>query len=206
VRSLEVYLYKRTSHAHYHANYSELDAVLDRVSIHIQPYQKTPNLEYTALPSWSTLDGANAFAIAPQLRRAVRYAVQLAAAYITEDQNQTSFETVRLQANARPLKPEIRNALHRFDVEDTQTQKVLLSTHTLFRQVAHLADAKRVLFLPGSEACMALFVNPDVHLVDIRRVRHTPWAGASTERTPQAYARWVADTDDSLSATASATS
>ena len=54
---------------------------------------------------------------------------------------------------------------------------------------------------------MALFVKPDVHLVDIRRGRHTPGAGASADHTPQAYARWVADTDDdSLSATASATS
>ena len=204
VRPLEVYLYKRQGNTHYHSNYSELDVVLDQVRFHIQPYQKTPNLEFTALPSWSTLEGANAHAVAPQLRRAVRYAVQLAAAYTTEDQ--VSFETVRLQANARPLKPEIRHALHRFDAKSAHTHKVLLSTHTLFRQVAHLAHATRVLFLPGSEACMALFVKPDVHLVDIRRGRQTPGTGASAEGTPQAYARWVADTDDSLSVTASATS
>ena len=208
VRPLEVYLYKRPGNTHYHSNYSELDAVLDQVRFHIQPFQKTPNLEYTALPSWSTLGGANALAVAPPLRRAVRYAVQLAAAYTTEeaDRDKVSFETVRLQANARPLKPEIRHYLHRLDAENAHTQKVLLSTHTLFWQVAHLAQATRVLFLPGSEACMALFVQPDAHLVDIRRGRQTPGAGASADGTPQSYARWVADTDDSLSATVSATS
>ena len=175
VRPLKVYLYKRQGNTHYHSNYTELEAVLDQVTIHIQPYQKTPNFEYTALPSWSTLEGANAFSVAPQLRRAVRYAVQLAAEYTTKevDGDQVSSETVRLQANVHPLKPAIRNALRRFDAEHVPKQKVLLSTHTLFRQVAHLARAKRVCFLPGSEVCMALFVKPDVHLVDIRHVEAT---------------------------------
>ena len=80
---------------------------------------------------------------------------------------------MRLQANAHPLKPAIQNALHRFDAEHVSKQKVLLSTHTLFRRVAHLAHAKRVFFLPGSEVCMALFVKPDAHLVDIRNVEAT---------------------------------
>ena len=50
--------HKRQGNTHYHSNYSELDAALDKVTFHIRPCQKTPNLEvYTALPSWSTLEG-----------------------------------------------------------------------------------------------------------------------------------------------------
>ena len=47
---------------------------------------------------------------------------------------------------------------------------------------------------------------PRAHLHRIHVGRHTPEARASVDRTPQAYARWVLDTDHSLSATASATS
>ena len=47
---------------------------------------------------------------------------------------------------------------------------------------------------------------PRAHLHRIHVGRHTPEASASVDRTPQAYARWVLDTDHSLSATASATS
>lgn len=47
---------------------------------------------------------------------------------------------------------------------------------------------------------------PRAHLHRIHVGRHTPYAGASVDRTPQAYARWVLDTDHSLSVTASATS
>ena len=47
---------------------------------------------------------------------------------------------------------------------------------------------------------------PRAHLHRIHVGRHTPEASASVDRTPQTYARWVLDTDHSLSATASATS
>ena len=204
VRPLKVYIYKTHSDTYYNTSYSELEAVLDQVRIDIQPYRQTPDIEYTALPSWSTLQGANARAIAPQLRRAVRYVQQLAESTYTtteDDEEHESLMTLRLQVDARPMEPELRKAIRRFDVDDTSTQMVLLPKHTLLSRVGYLTRAMRTIFLPGSEACMALFVKPDAHLVDIRRVRHKPVA-SSADRTPQAYARWVADTDDTSSTTA----
>ena len=186
VRPLRVNLYTQHLHSPHNVHYTEWQTVLKDVDIHIVPYRSGTPLEYTALPSWSTLRGANASAVAKNVCAAVRSVVALADASSPATKDNV---TVRLQRDARAPSSAMSAVLQRFGVLDDHV--VVMPHQSVFQQVASLSRAKRAFFMPHSDACMGLFVPSDANVVDLRHHQAGRVMAAGNDRTPRMYQDWL---------------
>jgi hypothetical protein len=191
VRPLRVNLYTQHLHSPHNVHYTEWQTVLKDVDIHIVPYRSGTPLEYTALPSWSTLRGANASAVAKNVCAAVRSVVALAdgASAATKDR-----VTVRLQRDARAPSSAMSAVLQRFGVLDDHV--VVMPHQSVLQQVASLSRAKRAFFMPHSDAYMALFLPSDANVVDLRHRQAGRVMAAGNDRTPRMYQDWLLEASE----------
>ena len=184
-------LYTQHLHSPHNVHYTEWQMVLKDVDIHIVPYRSCTPVEYTALPSWSTLRGANASAVAKNVCAAVRFVVSLAngASPVTKDK-----VTVRLQRDARTPSSAMSAALQRFGALDDHL--VVMPHQSVFQQVASLSRAKQAFFMPHSDACMGLFVPSDANVVDLRHHQTGRAMAVGNDRTPRMYQDWLLEATD----------
>ena len=193
MNSLNVYIHKMQFDHMYNTYYSELESVLEGVTFHIQSYNtRALTSEYIALPSWATLQGNLAKQIETSLRTAVHYTKQLAVLHTPIDIDSKPL-TVRVQPNGRQPNHFIQEQIRALttSTRSVSPQSIVLPNQSLLHRVAQLTHAQQVLFLPGSDACMALFVSEQANLMDLRYATVHGNKAPVADKSPSYYLQWV---------------